>query len=169
MSGVTKLSLGDIDDLWSKVRRLGPDECWPWSSYCDSRGYGAFRLNGRKIGAHRAVWMAVSGAIPQDLCVCHRCDNPPCCNPAHLFLGTYSDNMRDMVAKGRQRGPDNIGEKNGRSILTEDGVAAMRLLRASGLSFTEIGRRYGVNKTTARHAIVGICWKHIRANSSEAP
>jgi hypothetical protein len=82
----------------------GPDECWLWDRSCHA-GYATFRLKGRLIGAHRAAFEAFVGEIPDGMSVCHKCDTPRCINPAHLFLGTQADNLRDMFAKGRHGNP----------------------------------------------------------------
>ncbi len=84
--------------------------CLVWTGNRDAKGYGRLRrsgANGEYVGAHRAAWEVANGRIPSGMYVCHRCDNPPCCNPAHLFLGTPLDNVRDCVEKGRRvaRGP----------------------------------------------------------------
>ena len=91
----------DIERLWSKIERRSPDECWPWLAARRRDGYGVMRVGDRTARATRLVWEAVTGEAPGQLCLCHRCDNPPCCNPAHLFLGTRGDNLRDMTRKGR--------------------------------------------------------------------
>lgn len=88
--------------FWTKVDRSdGPDACWPILGFRDKDGYGQARLNGRKYRAHRLAWELAFGPIPGWTQVLHHCDNPPCCNPAHLFLGTQSDNRWDCVTKGR--------------------------------------------------------------------
>ena len=92
--------------LAAKVRRGGPDDCWPWEGRTVGAGYGTIGIGRRGEGsmlAHRLAWVLERGPIPKGLNVLHSCDNPPCCNPAHLFLGTQGDNMRDMAAKGRDR------------------------------------------------------------------
>ena len=90
------------DRLWSKVDRRGPDECWEWRGCRNERGYGRFYADGRRNSVHRVVASAALGRPLQDgECACHRCDNPPCVNPAHLFVGTHQDNVHDMMRKGR--------------------------------------------------------------------
>jgi hypothetical protein len=95
-----------VESFWARVRCGNPDECWPWQGAKSDQGYG--RVSGfglRNVGAHRIAfglthgWDAISAVF-----VLHRCDNPPCCNPAHLFAGTAQDNALDMVAKGRDKG-----------------------------------------------------------------
>lgn len=88
--------------FWAKVDRSGgPEACWPWTGARAWNGYGQFGDGGQIHIASRVAWELSCGPIAEGLHVLHRCDNPPCVNPAHLFLGTHSDNMRDMVAKGR--------------------------------------------------------------------
>lgn len=91
-------------DFWAKVAVLDPPgTCWPWRGGCDRAGYGWFIYRSKQYRAHRLAFQ-FANADPGDLHVLHRCDNPPCCNPAHLFLGTQADNNADMMAKGRHRG-----------------------------------------------------------------
>ena len=99
----------DIARFWAKVRKT--DGCWLWTAGTFARryGYGQFGLNGHPHKAHRLAWEFTNGPIPEGLSVLHHCDNPPCVNPAHLFLGTRGDNTRDMMMKGRSR---SIADRN---------------------------------------------------------
>jgi len=90
--------------FWALVEKAAPDRCWHWRSVTSSAGYGQFKINGARYGAHRVAFFISQGRDPRDLQICHRCDNPLCCNPDHLFVGTHDDNMADKVAKGRARG-----------------------------------------------------------------
>lgn len=94
--------------FWQKVDKRGPNECWPWIAAKDPRGYGRIGGDGRRksgkravVLSHRTAYELVVGPIPAGMFVCHRCDNPPCCNPAHLFVATCKQNNQDMYAKGR--------------------------------------------------------------------
>jgi hypothetical protein len=80
-----------------------PNGCWEWEGSRDESGYGHTTIARRPISTHRLSWETAFGPIPRGLVICHRCDNPPCFNPAHLFLGTYADNARDCLQKGRHR------------------------------------------------------------------
>lgn len=95
----------NVSRFWAKVQRDGPDECWPWFGEKNNQGYGRFILwHGRsrtRILTHRLSLQLAGAAVPDDAKVLHRCDNPPCVNPAHLRVGTQSDNMRDALKKGR--------------------------------------------------------------------
>lgn len=94
----------NVAKFWSKVDKSGgPEACWPWTGATNELGYGVTQFDGRAALAHRKAWALTNGPIPDDKLVCHRCDSPPCCNPAHHFLGTNADNMADMAAKGRAR------------------------------------------------------------------
>lgn len=92
--------------FWSKVDQRGPNDCWPWLGARHERGYGRFILGERNRRANRVAWeIANARPVPDGMLVCHSCDNPPCVNPAHLWIGTLADNARDMVAKGRHANP----------------------------------------------------------------
>lgn len=101
---VLPLSDRTIQRFWLKADRRGSNECWPWTSTINEKGYGRLGVNGRSANsvlAHRAAWAISNGRDPGALCVLHRCDNRRCVNPSHLFLGTVRDNWHDCIAKGR--------------------------------------------------------------------
>lgn len=113
-----------VERFWAKVDRSGGlFECWPWTAarFHDAAGvpnYGMFAFRGRVWKASRVAWVLTHGEIPDGLTVCHTCDNPPCVNPAHLWLGTLTQNRRDSIAKGRHA----HGTRVGGSKLTEGDV-----------------------------------------------
>jgi hypothetical protein len=117
-------------------------------------GYG--RFNGQL--AHRTMWRLVIGPIPDALCVLHRCDNPPCVNPSHLFLGTNLDNRRDSIQKGRAPKGDAIHSCK----LAPEIVRAIRAsYKAGGETHRSIGQRYGVDHTTVGDILRGETWQHV--------
>ena len=102
-----KLSKKDRARFWSRVQKRGVDECWLWDGGKKPDTYGQFSVGSIQYVPSRVMWIIDRGEIPGDLFVLHKCDNPPCVNPAHLFLGDHQDNAADMVAKGRHRlGPN---------------------------------------------------------------
>ena len=154
--------------FWAKVARGSETECWPWTASTAGGGYGQFGLRaGSCIPAHRFAWVATHGPILDGLWVLHRCDNRPCCNPAHLFLGTRQDNMDDMVAKRRHwahRGlPGNLGEQNGRAKLTAEQVREIRKRHADGESQSSIARDYPVGRIKVGQIVRGESWRHLLA------
>lgn len=131
--------------------------CWDWTGFKNSVGYGYFRLNGKSKLAHRVSWEIHVGEIPNGLCVLHKCDNPKCVNPLHLFLGTNQDNINDKVAKNRQSKLK--GEVHGMSKLTEKQVVEIRNI--VGLSQRKIATIYGVHQTLIGLILRGENWRHI--------
>lgn len=109
------------------------------------RGYGSVRINKRTVLAHRAVWESLYGPIPNGLEICHRCDNPSCVWPDHLFLGTRRDNQHDMYSKNRGRKAS--GEAHHMVKLTDDQVRDLRSKRAAGYSYMELARIFGMSKS----------------------
>ena len=113
-----------IDRFWSKFTPPKNDEdCWEWNQYRDKDGYGTFYFDGQSMKAHRFAWELYNGQIPFGLEVCHTCDNPPCCNPDHLVIGTHKENMTDMSFK--KRCGERKGGKNGNAKLTDEDVLAL--------------------------------------------
>lgn len=146
--------------LWQRVYLRAGDECWPYEGPRSEDGYG---IVGRQGKAHRLAYIDRFGAIPADVHVLHRCDNPPCCNPAHLFLGTNHDNVLDRQRKGRTKMPPHpsigrCGEKHWRAKLTDADVQSIREQRARGITTIQLGREFCVNPATISRIARGI-WR----------
>jgi hypothetical protein len=119
--------------------------CWLWTGQIVRFGYGLIKnQNRRPRMAHRVSYELHRGHIPDGLLVCHRCDNPPCVNPAHLFLGTYADNNRDCQKKGR----NTRGERHAGAKLTTDEVRSIRRMYAAGTSQAQLAREFGTSPAT---------------------
>ena len=140
------------------VDERGPGECWTWTGSIAPDGYGRFRSahRGPMVGAHRAAWEFASGPIPEGAWVLHRCDNPPCCNPAHLFLGDVQANHDDMHAKGRWS--PHRREAHPMAKLTEPQVAAIRDRLARGEYQRTIAADFGVVPGTIGKIARGERW-----------
>lgn len=134
--------------LWEKIDVRGPDECWPWLGGSAPGGYGLIGHAGKTVRATRVVYTEYFGD-PGGLHVCHRCDNPPCCNPNHLFAGTPSDNVRDSINKGRNFGPNQVSEQ------TLEYIRFMYEERWHPAVIKELSGRLGLTKTTIRNCLVG--------------
>jgi len=148
------------DRFWTKVDKS--KECWEWQGGRNKQGYGMIQCDGKSAKAHRVSWELLHGKIPEGIKVLHKCDNPPCVNPDHLFLGTQRDNMQDCSKKGRMNPKDQRGEKHACAVLTNEIVLSMRKFREeTGTSFGRIAKIHGVSTMTAYRAIVGQSWGHI--------
>lgn len=145
------------EKFWGRVRQ-SPNGCWEWQGAKSGRGYGRLSINGEYWLSHRLAYVLSRGEIPNGMLVCHTCDNPSCCNPDHLFLGTVKDNADDMVSKGRNyRTP---GEKCSTAKLTWDVVQQIRDEFATGEHTKKgLARKYGVDQHTIRRAILGQTWR----------
>lgn len=163
-----RLSRGPRDPselFWRKVDRLGPTSqhcpelgpCWIWTAGRNALGYGSFKFGPRRGQlAHRVSWELAHGA-PGQLHVLHRCDNPPCVNPAHLFLGTHQDNMDDMYAKGR-RVPAR-GERNRHAKLTVEQVQEIRDRYAGGEIQISLAKAFGVSQPAISQIVRRAHWR----------
>ena len=153
-----------MDRFWSKVKVCDQSECWPWIAGGRGVGYGAFKLKGEVIDAHRVAWMLTQGKIPDGLCVCHHCDNRACVNPAHLFIATRAENNADMARKGRaaNAASGNNGANKAISKLTPSGVVGIRNLAAAGHQLRALGRQFGVNEKTIADVVYGRTWAWVQ-------
>lgn len=153
--------------FWSRVQR--GDGCWLWRGSIGTNGYGVEMDGSHRRLVHRLMYERSYGAIPDGLFVCHRCDNPICVRPDHLFLGTHDDNMADMVAKGRQtqgdRHPVHLnperqrGERNGNARLTKAQVEELRKLYATGKYLQkELARMFGIGRSNMSAILRGETW-----------
>lgn len=126
--------------------------CWEWQGATNGRGYGQVRINYKLKQTHRLSWELYHMPIPSGMFVLHRCDNRLCCNPDHLFLGSYKDNLNDMVSKARDRFR---GEHNGQAKLADTQVEEIRSMLASGVPQHVIASKYSVNQTTISNINTG--------------
>lgn len=150
-----------VERLASSIDAKGPDECWPWTGRTLNWGYGYLMIDSRQLRAHRLVLTLASGAPPTGKTfACHRCDNPPCCNPAHLYWGSPADNMRDMAL--RKRGT--VGERNRHAKLTAVQVLSIRkryAARRTAASMRQTAADYGVGFNCVERIVYRMRWKHL--------
>jgi len=137
----------DIIDKFKLYTQKTNDNCIIWIAGKQKDGYGIVNYNGKSQLAHRAAYELFVANIPENMCVCHKCDNPGCVNPDHLFLGSHKDNMNDMKLKGRRK---NIGikEKNGRAKLTIEKANKIRLEKKQGKTLKELSIIFNVGIST---------------------
>lgn len=153
-----------VERFWRNVQKT--DGCWNWLGTKHNLGYGLLFLRKRPNGssdrayAHRFSYELAKGKIPNGLYVCHKCDNPNCVNPDHLFVGTQSDNMTDCSQKGRLRPGNTSGENNGLAKLTEEKVRYIRAMRGKR-NYSELAREFGVSHIAVRLASLRKTWRHV--------
>ena len=145
-----------------KRTKVLPNGCWLWTAYKDKNGYGIMNMKSKNRKVHRVVWVINNGDIPEGFFVCHKCDNPSCINPDHLFLGTPNDNVQDMMNKGRYKcgGKPHYGEKNGMSKLNEKDVLEIRGLR-NKKTHKALSKQYNVSVSCIQNIMLRKSWKHI--------
>ncbi len=153
----------DEKRFWDNVDKFATG-CWEWTA-SKSHGYGQCRFYGRQMGSHRASWILANGKIPNGLCVLHKCDNPPCVNPDHLFLGTQADNTADMVAKNRQAQGIKFSMAHRNNDIPKNPITSKR--EELGLTQDALADRLGVHRTTVNRWERGeidpprMVWEHI--------
>ena len=165
--------------FWSGVNMSG-DGCWPWTRTKNTAGYGMIKSAGTPRLAHRVAWELTNGPIPKGKQVCHKCDNPICVRPTHLFIGSQSENIRDMDRKGRRPKRPNAkmptgddhwrrrnpelgarGERAGGSKLNAEQVTEIRRRYAEGATLHQLGDEFGVSFTNIHMVVTRRTWRHI--------
>lgn len=156
------------DRFWRYVEKGAATSCWAWLGPRESSGYGVLGVSSggprrQARATHLALRFGKGVEVPAGLFACHRCDNPGCVNPDHLFIGTHVDNMRDMVAKGRGHGPgaEAVGEKNGHAKLTDADVIEARRRYVAGERSADLAREYGIARSAMRRTLFGQAWTHL--------
>ena len=152
---------GTLRERFENKIESGSDGCTLWSGGCNSNGYGQIGFKSKVLLAHRVSWELYRGEIPDGKCVLHRCDNPLCVNPDHLFIGTQLDNMLDRTEKSRAA----KGEQHGRSKLT---AIEILLIRADNRLHREIATAYGVNRQSISAIKSRKKWRHLPDGNDDA-
>ena len=144
------------DSFWNRTKRT-KSGCILWTGYTNPWGYGRVRFHGRMLRTHQVAWELTKDPIPFDLCVLHKCDNPPCVNPDHLFLGTQADNVADRERKGRTA----CGERMPNAKLSSDAVREIHSASKKGSSRVSLARRFGVSPQRISEVALGKAWRHV--------
>lgn len=144
--------------FWEKVSKT--ENCWNWLASLDKDGYGKIKFLGKNRRAHRMAWILINGKIPKGLYVLHKCDRPSCVNPAHLFLGTNEDNMKDMIKKDRSS--RNVGELNPMTKFTKKQIKMIRgLVKTKKYFQHEIAIMFNTTQSNISVISNNINWKNI--------
>jgi predicted XRE-type DNA-binding protein len=148
--------------FWSNVNITDLFECWNWIGDINNLGYGRLSFKGQRTKAHRLSYTLNIGPILGNLFVCHKCNNPSCVNPSHLYLGTSQDNMTDKVKANRQSHASSPGEKNGMSVLTESQVIEIiGLLKTANMTQKEIAKKYSTGRSAISHINLNNTWTYL--------
>lgn len=154
-------STNDCKRFWAKVKSGEPTECWPWIAGT-SQGYGRIRMRTLTLYSHRVAYYLHYGVDTRGQFVLHRCDNPPCCNPSHLFLGTQADNMQDMVRKGRRPFRVIYKTPNDNARVTIGDVRDIRRRYHNGESVNALASEYLIARQSVRRIAKGITWRYVQ-------
>lgn len=146
------------DNFWAHVKKT--KSCWLWTAG-KAQGYGVFKLNGKIAKAYRHSWALANGPIPKGGWICHRCDNPPCVRPSHLFLGDRLANMHDMMEKGRARHLHGAGHPRPMAKLTNENVRQIKMMLLDGMSNQIIADKFSVDQSNISHIKRGFTWRHV--------
>jgi len=161
---IENVSAERTEVFWSRVNKDGPmpaykselGKCWVWIGYRAKKGYGQFHIGKVPLSAHRVSW-AITNGKTEPLPLLHKCDNPSCVNPSHLFLGTLSDNTQDMLRKGRCNPPH--GERSGSAKFTWEQVLEIRELKKTGIKTRLICQKYQRGRAIINKILAGTVWK----------
>mgnify|MGYP001601051816 CR=1 FL=1 len=153
---MSKLITAPLTRFWPNIKKT--PSCWLWQGDKYKQGYGRIGQGGhsRKILAHRLSWEIHNGPIPRDICVLHHCDNPPCVNPDHLWLGSIKDNHRDMRAKLRHA----FGERHGRAKLNEQKIIKIKKMLKAGVTHKVIAGRFRVSRSVITQIALKKTWRN---------
>lgn len=160
-NGTVELKISDRESTIAErldALQITNGECNEFGGYRNANGYGELTYRGRLTLAHRASYERHNGPIPDGMIVCHRCDNPPCINPDHLYVGTHADNGQDKAERRRST----RGVRNAAAKLTDDDVLTIRRLRVDGWTYARLGDRFGVGKTTIGRVVRRAIWNHVK-------
>jgi hypothetical protein len=161
-----------LDYVWERATPEPNTGCWLWTYGVNASGYGVANYDNKSLVAHRLVFFSLHPGANQSLCVLHRCDQPSCVNPDHLFLGTHTENMRDAAAKGRLsrpfRGSDRprqwsrrVRGRDPNSKLTAEDVLSIRSERFRGVIHKDIAAQFGVTKSAITQILGRKIWKNL--------
>lgn len=155
-------ALPSRDTFWSFVAVGSKDDCWIWTGRKHSGGYGSLMIDGQWLTSHRLAYELTHGQIPTGMYICHRCNNPPCCNPAHLYAGTAKDNADDCMRAGRfSRAPRFYGERHPASKLTAETVDRIRDIYAAGqCSQRKLANMFGIVQSQVWRIVHHLSWTH---------
>ena len=144
-----------VSRFWQLVNIRADDECWHWLGYREE-GYGKFYIEGRMVGAHELAVTFTTGEVRLPaLDTCHSCDNPPCCNPAHLRFDTRQSNVDDMFARERAQ----VGESHHASRLSPELVRMIRERRSAGALQRDLAKQYGISAAYVSDIVNGLVWQ----------